>query len=126
MSQKNVDVVREGFEAFKHGDLEQAFSMLGAEVSWDGVPGVEPCRTRDEVERTIRLNYEAGSPTEAEEFVDAGDKVVIAFRITGEVFEPYRGRERIYAVLTLREGKVSHMHDYLDRSEALEAAGLLE
>src|SRR4051812_22641738 len=61
MSQENVEVVREGFEAFKRGDLEQAFSMLSADVSWDGVPGVEPCRTREEVERTIRLNYEAGS-----------------------------------------------------------------
>src|SRR4051812_30944502 len=71
MSQENVEVVREGFEAFKRGDLEQAFSMLSAEVSWDGVSGVEPCRTREEVERTIRLNYEAGSPTEAEEFIDA-------------------------------------------------------
>src|SRR3982751_4297607 len=82
MSQENVEVVREGFEAFKRGDLEQAFSMLSAEVSWDGVPGVEPCRTREEVERTIRLNYEAGSPTKAEEFIDAGDKVVVAFRVT--------------------------------------------
>jgi ketosteroid isomerase-like protein len=126
MSRENVEIVREGFEAFKRGDLDQAFSALDEGVRWDGVPGVEPCRTRDEVEETLRSNYEAGPQSEADEFIDAGDSVVIGFRVTGEVPEPYQGRDRIYVLCALRHGKVSLMHDYLDRSEALEAAGLRE
>jgi ketosteroid isomerase-like protein len=126
MSQENVEIVREGFEAFRRGDLEHAFSRLDEGIRWDGVPGAEPCRNRDEVEQNIRVNHEAGPLTEPEEFIDAGDKVVIDFRVTGELPEPYQGHERIYVVCTLRDGKVSRMHDYLDREEALEAAGLRE
>ena len=126
MSQENVEIVRAGYAAFAKGDLDRAFAMLDEGVQWEGVPGVDPCRTREEVEATIRFNYQGGPRTEAEEFIDAGDQVVVGFRVTGEVFEPYRGREHIYVVCTLRNGKVSLMRDYLNRSEALEAAGLSE
>jgi ketosteroid isomerase-like protein len=126
MSQENVGIVQTGFEAFAKGDLEAAFAILAQDVRWEGVPDVEPCRTREEVEQTIRFNYEAGPLTEADEFIAAGDQVVVGFRVIGETFEPYRGRERVYVVCTLRDGKVFLMRDFLERGEALEAAGVRE
>jgi ketosteroid isomerase-like protein len=53
MSAQNVEVVRRGLASFMRGDLDAAFEMLADEVRWEGVPGVEPCRTREEVENTI-------------------------------------------------------------------------
>ena len=124
MSQENVEIVRTGLASYMRGDLGGAFAMLADDVRWEGVPGVAPCRTRTEVESTIRFNYEAGPRIEPEELIDAGDQVVVGFRVTGEVFEPYRGRDRVYVVCALRDGKVWLMRDFLQREDALEAAGL--
>ena len=126
MSQENAETVRVGLAAFMRGDLDRAFQMLADEVRWEGIPGVEPCRSREEVQNTIRSNYERGPLTEPDEVIDAGDHVMVGFQVTGEVFEPYRGRDRVYVVCSLREGKVWLMRDFLDRDEALEAAGVRE
>jgi ketosteroid isomerase-like protein len=63
----------------------------------------------------------------AEEFLDGGDRVVVAARHRG------RGREsgvtvdaRFYEVYTLRDGKIIRADEYAERAEALEAAGLSE
>src|SRR4051794_10786369 len=116
MSQENVEIIHDGFAAFERGELDRATAMLAEDIYWEGVPGTEPCRTRQEVEETIRSSYAAGPPIVADELIDAGDQVVAVFRVTGELPEHYRGHDRTYTVCTLREGKVSHMHDYLDRA----------
>ena len=63
----------------------------------------------------------------AEEFIDAGDRVLVT--------EHHRGRgrgsgievdTRLYSVYTLRDGKVVRADEYIERGEALEAAGLRE
>jgi ketosteroid isomerase-like protein len=63
---------------------------------------------------------------EPEEFIEAGDNVVIAVRLSG------KGRDsgvepemRLFSIWTLREGKVVRVTGgYRDRAEALQAAGL--
>ncbi|HEX2467538.1 MAG TPA: nuclear transport factor 2 family protein, partial [Solirubrobacterales bacterium] len=62
-----------------------------------------------------------------EEYIDAGDQVVLAVRYSG------RGRasgiefeDRLFEVYALRDGKVARKRDVKTRSEALEAAGLRE
>jgi ketosteroid isomerase-like protein len=65
---------------------------------------------------------------EPEEFIDAGDNVFVASRMSG------RGRGsgveaemRAFAIWTFREGKVSRFRGgYRDRAETLEAPGLSE
>ena len=64
---------------------------------------------------------------EAEEFIDAGDRVVVTIHFKG------RGKgsgievdARSHQVHSLRHGKLVRMDEYLDRTEALEAAGLPE
>jgi ketosteroid isomerase-like protein len=102
--------------------------MLADEVTWDGAPGVEGCRTRAEVEDTLRVR--AGLRMEVEELADAGDKVVACVRVAaGEIAgegepDPYRGREQFYNVITLRDGRVTRIEDHLDRTAALRAAGI--
>jgi ketosteroid isomerase-like protein len=62
-----------------------------------------------------------------EEIIDAGDQVVVVTHHEG------RGREsgvevdtRFYEVYSLRDGKVSRVDEYIERAEALAAAGLRE
>ena len=62
-----------------------------------------------------------------EEFVDAGDRVVVALHLRG------RGRgsgveidARFFDVYTIRDGKIVRMDEFTERFAALEAAGLRE
>jgi ketosteroid isomerase-like protein len=64
---------------------------------------------------------------DAEDFIDAGDEVVVFARIKART-----ARDGVLvehspaAVWTIREGKVAGIRFLLERSEALEAAGLSE
>jgi ketosteroid isomerase-like protein len=123
-----VQIVRDGYDAVRRGEPETAFAMLAEDVTWDGAPGVEGCRTRAEVEDTLRVR--AGLRMEVQELADAGDKVLACVRVAaGEIAgdgepDPYRGREQFFNVITLRDGRVTRIEDHLDRTAALRAAGI--
>jgi ketosteroid isomerase-like protein len=64
---------------------------------------------------------------ETEEFIDAGDRVVVPIRFGGKA--RYTGMDVTFAVVhvvTVRDGKVAWTDMYRERSEALEAVGLRE
>ena len=65
---------------------------------------------------------------EPEEFIEAGENVVVAVRISGKGRgNGVEASMHLYGIWTLRAGKVSwFMGGYRDRAEALEAAGLSE
>jgi len=89
----------------------------------------ETYRGRDEVQAGF-AEWLAAWETfrfEAEEYLDHGDHVVVGGMQIG------RGRDsgvevRIstFSVVTLQDGKITRHRSYLDRAEALEAAGLSE
>jgi ketosteroid isomerase-like protein len=100
MSQENVEMVRQGFEAYLRRDLFAALAHHDADVVFN--PAEE-------------------SP------VHGGDRVVVTLHFKG------RGKgsgvevdARSHQVHTLRDGKLIRLDEYLDRDEALEAAGLRE
>jgi ketosteroid isomerase-like protein len=111
MSQENVEIVRQGFEAYVRGDLSAAVSNHDPDVVFS--PAEEPpVRGRDAVRSYIERweepwdDYDA----EAEEFIDAGDSVVVVFHVKA------RGKSsgvavdaRSYQVHTLRDGKLVRM-----------------
>jgi ketosteroid isomerase-like protein len=128
MSEENVEIVRQGFEAYVRGDLSAALASFDADIVFN--PAEEaPIQGRDAVLAYIQRweepweDYEG----EAEEFIDAGDRVVVTLHFKG------RGRgsgieveARFHQVHTLREEKTVRMDEYTDREEALKAAGLRE
>jgi ketosteroid isomerase-like protein len=65
--------------------------------------------------------------TEVVEVLDLGERVVVVFIVSG------RGRgsgiedgQELAQVVTVRQGKIVVIRDYLSRAEALEAVGLRE
>jgi ketosteroid isomerase-like protein len=65
--------------------------------------------------------------TVPEEYVDAGDRVVVTVHLAG------RGRgsgievdTHLYEVWTIRNGKAVRMDEFTERAEALKAVGLSE
>jgi ketosteroid isomerase-like protein len=133
MSQENVEAARALYGFWEDRDYAAREHMVHPDLVVDlsrnvfnpaiyhGIEGF-----RRAVEQTDEMWDEFR--VEPQEFIDLGDTVVVASRISGkghgsgvEVEMP------LFAVVEFREGKVSRFIGGLrDRAEALEAAGLQE
>jgi ketosteroid isomerase-like protein len=131
MRERNVEVVRRGYEAFGRGDLGAAMELFHPDVEWHDPerPGGGTYRGHEGVLRNLAEWLEGWEEfrLEPEEFLEAGDQVVVLVRQSG------RGKGsgveiegRLAQVFGLREGKVVWARTYTSREEALKAAGLGE
>ena len=126
MSQRNVEVVRRLFETYRRRDFDAATACLAPGVIYEvgqEVPAFGPDEVRAMWERWDGAWEELD--TVPEEFIDAGDDVVVTVRYSG------RGRgsgiefeDRLFDVYTVRDGRCVRKLEFRQRSEALEAAGL--
>ena len=133
MSQENVELVRRCYGMLANRDFSAIPEVIDPDFVLDLSrnvfnPGVH--RGVDGIARFVQQIDEMWGKfeVELEEFIDGGDAVVVAVRISG------MGRGsgatadmRVFNVWTLRDGKVIRLTGgYRDRAEALEAAGLSE
>ncbi len=137
MSEENVETIRRGYALFAAGDFEAVGALFSAdaEITDTGGLGVagSAAGTRRGHEGFLRSTEEALEAfedfrVEPEDFIDAGDVVVVPVRISG------RGRgsgvemeTRLAHLWALRgDGKVVRSEIYRTTEEALEAAGITE
>jgi ketosteroid isomerase-like protein len=133
MSQENVELVRQGFEAFNRGDRATVTRFLAPDVEWHSLAGpilgVGKIRGREAMLKFLWQDLPEsieGFRIRAEEVTDLGnDRVMVVARYEG------RGRssdvevdQRIASVYEVRDGMAASVRDYETRAEALEAAGL--
>src|SRR2546423_14160017 len=111
MSQGNVEVVRKGYEALNQGGVEAVLVFIDPDFEMEVPPDVSPEPQTLRGYEGIRQWFEAASDAleeiriEPEEFIDAGDQVVVPVRIIA------RGRgsgieaeQRVTQVWALRNG----------------------
>ena len=132
MSQENVEIVRRGFEAYVRGDLDDAYSYLHPEIefhTYADSPQAGVYRGRDAVREyndDLFGQFES-LRVEAEEFVDAGDHVIV---VSTQHAVPKGGRQeidvRMAELWTVRDELIVERHSYSTKEQALEAAGLSE
>ncbi len=134
MSEENVELVRELTEAFNRRDLDAVVALLSPDVVWEvnpDVPGArEVYRGRAEVREWNEELFDLAesSHVQLDEVTDLSDgRVFTAVLLTG------RGKGsglplelRFWQVLSVAEGKIASRQVFMDRDEALEAAGLRE
>jgi ketosteroid isomerase-like protein len=134
MSEENVEIVREAFEAFLGGDQEKTARLVDPEVEFHGTVGGlqegQVAHGQSQIEHEFEeVDLEAWEERrlEAEEFIDAGDDVVVLLH------EYRRGRgsgveleAKTAVVVAVSGGRVVRIQGYMDRDAALEAAGLRE
>jgi uncharacterized protein len=130
MSQENVAVVRQAYEAFRRGDSHKVAHLLSPEVELHGTQGGlsdgSVARGIEAVRQTFELwDEDWETKLSPQGFIDAGDQVVLLQR------ELRRGRgsgvvvEAETAVLYgLRDGRIVRIQGFMEQAEALEAAGL--
>jgi ketosteroid isomerase-like protein len=132
MSKENVEIVRRGYEQYAAGDLEGVARLFSDEAELADAGGLGLARTaagtRYGPEGFLRASAEALEAFEdyrvvAEDFIDAGEAVVVPVRISG------RGRgsgaeleTRLAHLWEFRNGKAIRGEVYRTTEEALEAA----
>jgi ketosteroid isomerase-like protein len=130
MSKENVEAARRGFEALEREGVEGFLEFIDPEFETTTPPEltVEPAtyRGREGLRRYFESFYEIMEEVrfEPEEFIDAGEQVVIPARLVA------RGRDtgieavqQLVMVWTIRHGKGLRVETYATREEALAAAG---
>jgi ketosteroid isomerase-like protein len=116
------------------GRWEESARQLGPDAEWHGTVGGltegSVWRGPEQIRKVFEQeDAEAWQERrlEAEEFIDAGDRVVVLLhefrRGKGSGVEMETDTAVVYEV---RGGRVVHIQGYMDRAKALEAAGLRE
>jgi ketosteroid isomerase-like protein len=132
MSQENVELVRELFDAFARGDVEGAFQRAASDFTFDV--------TRTDLEGGVHTGRQAileflgnwmATWEEHEmtilDFIDAGDRVVAVVHERGRVKDIDTWVEHVRGVvLSIRDGQLARYDEYMDKRSALEAVGLSE
>ena len=134
MSQENVEIVRQGWDAWLRGDLPALLGTFDPEVVWDTSHFRDwpesAYHGREGVERFLSewLDVWDEYRVDLEDVIEVQDgRVVSVFRHRG------KGRDsgvpmdlKMANIVTLREGKITRLDNYDTPGEALEAVGLSE
>jgi ketosteroid isomerase-like protein len=139
MSQENVDTVRqviEGFLAFQSGDpsaMATALAVLDPDIEWHGTVGGldenQVAHGYEELAQAFAENFQAWEKLvlETERYIDAGDSVVVFWHEVARSRHSEQEMETNTAVVyAVRDGRIVEARGYMERAEALEAAGISE
>jgi ketosteroid isomerase-like protein len=130
MSRENVETVRAVWRAFS--SFQFPTEAFAEDVEWHtaaDLPDQETCKGHSAVQQMLATGWENvfDPGCEAEEFMDAGDRVLVRWRGWG------KGRASGVPIdwqeahtYKLREGKVVEVREFRSWPEALQAAGLRE
>ena len=123
---RNLDLLRAAYQRAGRDGVDAVVDLLDPQVVWLAAqPGPWDCQDREQVVETFRRQYDLGVRADFGGPVEVGDKVILDVR-------PYRRDEqgnktdeqRLWQVLTMRDGKIIRIQDYSDQATALQAAGL--
>ena len=135
MSEENVEAFKRGLEAGNRGDVDGLLDELHPEIEWHSalhaLMGGEQTVFRGHagVRKMIGDLYETFDEVQIEmsEFRDLGDGLVaIGTTRTRGKASGVETETPLAFVTEIRNGKTISIRAYLDREEALEAAGLSE
>ena len=135
MSQESVDVLKRGMEYFERRDVEAAMEVLDPEVEWHpaftALLGGETTvfRGHDGAREVMREFWEVFSEThfEVSEIRDLGDQALAIGTMHARGAESGAEIESPWAWLVRsKKGKATSIRVFIDRAEAIEAAGASE
>ena len=125
----NVDAVRRSYDAFARGDLDAVVADMHEEIEWhqaQGLPHGGTYHGLPEVRRAVfdPLDEEWWDEFSADpdEFLDAGEDVVVLGRYRGRAKETGKPLDVPFAhVWTFRDGKAVRFRQFLDTAGWVEA-----
>jgi ketosteroid isomerase-like protein len=128
MSQENVALVRSGFSAFEEGDVSRMLDLMADDlVTYRADPDGATYHGKEGFLEATADWTEGFSDWSVipEEFIDAGDFVVVHVRqvVRGEA-SGISVEGAFWFVFEVRHARVTRLSFYVREAEALEAAGL--
>jgi ketosteroid isomerase-like protein len=123
VSEESVAVVRRLFAAFDAQDWELALGLFDPEVEWSPVEG--SYRGPEGVVAAMADWIEPWDEhvVEAEEFVDASDRVLAVIHLTGRgAASGMEIDQRFFQVYEVRDNKIVRMVEFVTRVDAMNAA----
>jgi uncharacterized protein len=134
MSEKNVEIIRRGYEAWNRRDFDQVLEVADPEIEWTFAgaarfPGVDAVYHGHEGVRrfwTTFIEPWEQINIEVEELRDSGDFVVASIRFQAVGRDGLEVDAPVMHVFTFRGSKIVRFEAFVDQEEALEAAGLSE
>jgi ketosteroid isomerase-like protein len=133
MSQENVEALRAIYDRFSEGDFRASVDLLDRRIVFLPLPESPEAQVYLGVEgvaawmRRTLLEAWADLTMEAEEFISAGDSVLVSVRQRGVARISGIPTDAHYFTLwSFRGSKVIRIENFQERDEALEAAGLSE
>ena len=133
MSRANVETLRRIYERWGEGDFSAGFELYDPYVVLvlrPEFPESGPHYGRDAIRTYMKEDFLrdfVGATIAGQEFLDAGDSVVV--QVDQRAAGPRSGapvRMRYYQVWTFRRDCVIRIESIMERRDALEAAGLSE
>ena len=132
MSDENVSLVKGIYEAFGSGDVPAVVAALGADVEWneaenfpyaDGNPYVGAEAILNGVFARIGSEWD-GFRVEPEQFLDAGDTVVVLGRYRGTCVATGKAMNAQMAhIVRLTDGRITAFQQYVDTLQVARATG---
>jgi ketosteroid isomerase-like protein len=133
MAVESVETLRAAYEALNREGIEAALRFLDRDIEFvpvpDWLPDAEHFHGHDGVRAWFAKVSEAFQIErwEPQEYIEAGDRLVIAVRIIGQSrATAIPGELQLYQVWSVRDGKAFRMEAFLDRGQALQVAARLE
>ena len=132
MSQENVQTIRSIYEAFEKGDVPTVLSKMDQKIEWreaenfiyaDRNPYIGPQAVLEGVFMRLGSDWESFTVT-PEEWLDAGDRVVVLGTYTGTFKATGREvRAQFAHVWSLTGSRVARFQQYTDTRQFAEATG---
>jgi ketosteroid isomerase-like protein len=127
--QENTEIVREAYRNFKAGDIGALLNQMTEDVTWqlaeiEKVPFAGKRQGPEQVGQffAILADVQDVLKFEPREFVTQGDKVVALGQYTWRVKATGREYGGDWAhVFTVRDGRISGFHEYMDTAAATNA-----
>ena len=132
MSQENVEVVRRDVAARSSRDWAVLAEIWHSDIELELVAGSGRFRGLEEIKPFFETlsNLYSEYRVEADEIIDAGERVVTAERVGGRGLKGSDAatwvEDKVVRLISFKEGKLWRIKEYRNREQALEAAGMAE
>ena len=120
VTEADVARLRTAYEAMRSGDVTPLAELMDEKIRWIGSDrlGDPPpeCNGREEASAVLKRAVKRMPARDMESIAIAGDRILAVAYWHGDQGPP--GVERVYNLLTMRDGRIVKMEDFFDRSAA--------
>jgi ketosteroid isomerase-like protein len=125
MKRRNIEFLWAWLDALRRRDTETMAGALDPSVVWQGIREGLVCTGAAEVVAAFVSAYDANQEIDSLELLGGERHIILGVHAhdLGEIDGDDFGGE-IYNLFTIEHEKITRIEDYLDRDEAVAAAGL--